>query len=163
MNNDKVIKFYNISDQIIKNCTLAEKKFDNTSPIIIRDESWFRWRLADCPFKTDLLYFENNYEFIVGHIFFQNRVKRLNVIYSNTKNNSEFFSLLVNWSLENQIDYLWYVNSHFNNNNQFQSIFSKTVNFAYNTNDQALLKDLSKGLSNSSGIDSDIDYTSRDN
>ncbi len=41
--------------------------------------------------------------------------------------------------------------------------FNKTINFAYNTNDQALLKDLSRGLSNTSGSDSDIDYISIDN
>jgi len=163
LSNNKAIKFYNISDQIIKNCTLAEKKFDTSSPAIIRDESWFQWRLGECPYKTDLLYFENNDEFIIGHIFFQNRVKRLNIIYSNTKNNSEIFSLLINWSLENQIDYLWYVNSKFNINSHLPSFFNKTINFAYNTNDQELLKDLSRGLSNTSGIDSDIDYISRDN
>ena len=160
LNKNEKINIYKISEQIIKNCVFSEKNLDKFGPNILRDEDWFKWRLLECPYKNDLVYFEDKNEFVVGHIFLQDKIKRLNIIYNNAVNsNSQIFNKVIGWSLENQIDFLWYITAKSSNSNKlFSSVLKKPLNFAYNTNDQSLLNDLSKGLLNTSGIDSDIDY-----
>jgi len=77
---------------------------------------------------------------------------------------SSFFESILKWSIENQIDFLWYLEKE--NSQKSKSIFSnfyeKKLNFAYNTLDSNLSDELKTGFSNPSGIDSDIDYILRD-
>ena len=140
-----------------------KKKKLNTA-FIIRDESWFRWRLIETPYREDIYFFEDGDEFIIGHIFNQDKIKRLNILYTNAANNEEgIFKTVIKWSIENKIDFIWYLNSKFNNSNNIFSIFyKKNINFAFNSSSSDLSQALEKGLVNVQGIDSDIDYTSRD-
>ena len=120
--------------------------------------------MIETPYREDLYFFEDGDEFIIGHIFSQDKIKRLNILYTNTANNEEgIFKTVIKWSIENKIDFIWYLNSKFNNSNNIFSIFyKKNINFAFNSSSSDLSQTLEKGLVNVQGIDSDIDYTSRD-
>ena len=160
----KLIKPEKISTTIIQNLVQSEKEKKLNTAFIIRDESWFRWRLIETPYREDLYFFEDGDEFIIGHIFSQDKIKRLNILYTNTANNEEgIFKTVIKWSIENKIDFIWYLNSKFNNSNNIFSIFyKKNINFAFNSSSSDLSQALEKGLVNAQGIDSDIDYASRD-
>ena len=69
---------------------------------------------------------------------------------------------MIKWSIENNIDYIWYLNSKFKNSSKIFSIFyKKSLNFAFKTSSSDLSQALEKGLINAQGIDSDIDYITR--
>ena len=122
----KLIKPEKISTTIIQNLVQSEKEKKLNTAFIIRDESWFRWRLIETPYREDLYFFEDGDEFIIGHIFNQDKTKRLNILYTNTANNEEgIFKTVIKWSIENKIDFIWYLNSKFNNSNNIFSIFYK--------------------------------------
>ena len=160
----KLIKSEKISDTIIQNLVKLEKEKKLNMAPIIRDESWFRWRLIETPYRDDIYFFEDGGEFIIAHIFNQGKIKRLNILYSNSTNNKEgIFKTVIKWSIENKIDFIWYLNSKFKNSNNFFSIFyEKNLNFAFNSSSSDLSEALDKGLVNAQGIDSDIDYIARD-
>tara|TARA_B100000780_G_C21062615_1_gene427194 strand:- start:240 stop:1241 length:1002 start_codon:yes stop_codon:yes gene_type:complete len=152
-----------ISESIIKNIIKLEKKREPNTVSIVRDENWFRWRLSETPYADDIFFFEDQNEFIIGHVFMQNEIKRLNIIYTNSTNKEEgIFKAVIKWSIENDIDFIWYLTSSFKNSNKLFSIFYKQdLNFAFNTSSFELSLALEKGLSNAQGIDSDIDYIKR--
>ena len=160
----KLIKPEEISTRIIQNLVKSEKEKKLNTASIARDESWFRWRLIENPYRDDIYFFEDGGEFIIAHIFNQGKIKRLNILYSNSTNNKEgIFKTVIKWSIENKIDFIWYLNSKFKNSNNFFSIFyKKNLNFAFNSSSSDLSEALDKGLVNAQGIDSDIDYIARD-
>ena len=159
----KLVKPVKISELIIRNLANLEKEKKLNAAALTRDESWFRWRLIETPYKNDIFFFEEQGEFIIGHVFNQNNIKRLNILYTNSVNNKEsIFRAVIKWSLENKIDFIWYLTSKFTNSNKFFSIFfKKNLNFAFNTSSFDLSQALEKGLVNTQGIDSDIDYIKR--
>ena len=161
---EKLIKSEKITESIIQNLTNLEKKKKLNAAFIVRDERWFRWRLIETPYRNDIYFFENGGEFIIGHIFNQGKIKRLNILYTNSANNEEgIFKIVIKWSIENNIDYIWYLSSKFKNSNKIFSIFyKKNLNFAFKTPSSDLSRALEKGLINAQGIDSDIDYITRD-
>ena len=160
----KLIKSEKISDTIIQNLVKLEKEKKLNMASIIRDESWFRWRLIETPYRDDIYFFEDREEFIIGHIFNQDKIKRLNILYTNSVNNKEgIFRTVIKWSIENKIDFIWHVSSEFKNSNKiFSKFYQKNINFAFNTSNPNLSQALEKGLENAQGIDSDIDYIARD-
>ena len=153
-----------MSKKIIQDLSRIKQKVKENTANIVRDESWLRWRLIETPYKDDIFFFEDNSDFIIGHIFYQNNLKRLNILYSNTLNEEkDIFKKVIKWSLENQIDFIWYITSSSNkSNNLFSRIFKKKLNFAFNSTDPNLMLSLKGGLKNAQGIDSDIDYIMRD-
>ena len=160
----KLIKAQKISKSIIQNLAKLEKEKKHTKPFIVRDEVWFNWRLLETPYADDIFFFEDQSEFAIGHIFNQNKIKRLNILYTNVSSNNEgIFKAIIKWSMENKIDFIWYLNHNYKNNNNLFSIFyKKKINFAFNTSNSGLSLALENGLINSQGIDSDIDYITRE-
>jgi hypothetical protein len=160
----KLIKSQKISDTIIQTLVKLEKEKKLNMASIARDESWFRWRLIETPYRDDIYFFEDGGEFIIGHIFNQDKIKRLNILYTNSANNKEgIFRTVIKWSIENKIDFIWHISSKFkNSNNIFSKFYKKNFNFAFNTSNPNLSQALEKGLVNAQGIDSDIDYITRD-
>ena len=160
--NPKLIENSHIS----KLCILENKRILNKHLFsIVHDEDWFKWRLLDSPYKSNIYIFEKNSDIIIGHIFKYNNSKRFNVLYSyiNDPDNREIYDSIINWSLENKIDYIWYINNQENiffKEREMSSIFlKKKINFACWSSDKTIFSNLAKGLSNSQGFDSDIDST----
>jgi hypothetical protein len=160
----KLIKPEKISKTIIQNFIKFKKEEKSISVYISRDESWFNWRLIESPYKNDIYFFEDNDEFVIGRIFYQNKIKRLNVLYTNAINSEQsIFKLLLKWSIENEIDFIWHItNSSKDSNQLFSTIYKKKMNFAFNTSNIILSQVLEKGLINTQGIDSDIDSIARE-
>jgi len=65
--------------------------------------------------------------------------------------------MIINWSINNNIDLVWAVNKDLEIENIFPKLFSKSINFASWSSDQKIFKIIKKGLCNSQGIDSDVD------
>ena len=152
------------NSDISKLCNLENKKKFNTELFsIIHDEEWFKWRLIDCPFKSNIYLFENNADVIIGNIFNYNKQKRFNIIYSYIDNPVDrgIYDLVIDWSFKNEVDYIWYINNQenvfFKEVEFFNKFFRKKINFACWSDDKNVLSNLKKGLSNSQGCDSDID------
>jgi len=156
----KKIKNYNflntyklIEKNIEKIISLEQIKI-NKSLSICRDENWFKWRLIDYPYFKDLIIFEYEEDVIIARLVIKNNLKKINILLSYGRPNSQIYKLVLVWCIENNIDFIWSVNNH-SCLNKFQSIiFKKKVNFAYNITDNIYFKnniDLR-------AIDSDIEY-----
>ena len=164
LNNQKLINPIKISETLIQDIVNSKENSENTTPNIVRDIGWFRWRLIETPYKNNIYFFENNGEFIIGHVFYQDNLKRLNILYTNIlDSNKDIFEKVIKWSIENQVDFIWHVTTGLKNSNSFFSMFfQKKLNFAFNTSNTVLAVSLEKGFNNVQGIDSDIDYILRD-
>jgi len=156
----KVIEY----KSIIEYCKLEEEsKNKNELFSILRDEKWFKWRLIDCPYSSEIYEFKDNQDILVAHVDTLGNLKRLNILYAyiQNKTNSDIFSLVFNWCLNNNIDFIWSINS--NHNKIFNETFignlflKKSLNFACWAKDNNVFTHLEKGLSNSQGFDSDLE------
>ena len=162
-NQNIFIKPYKISDNYkILNDTFRIKKIEKNIELaeVIRDEKWLHWRLMECPYKKDIYFFEYKNNFAIVHIFFVENIKKLNVlyIYSTDKlQENEIFIQIMNWALNNNIDLVWAVKSKIKSENIFPKFLNKSINFASWSSDEKIFKVLQKGLSDSQGIDSDVD------
>lgn len=152
------------NNHISKLCLMENKKHINKSLFsLVHDENWFKWRLIDSPYKSNIYIFENNLDIIVGNIFKYNKLKRFNILYSyiDNPNDRGIYKSIINWSLNNKIDYIWYINNQdnifFNEKEILPRLLKKKINFACWSKDKEILNNLKKGLSNSQGFDSDID------
>jgi hypothetical protein len=153
-----------ISERLIRELIKPNQKFEKNKATLVRDENWFRWRLIESPYKKDLFFFEENNEFIICHIFKYKNLKRLHILYTNSINREKnIFDTVIKWSIDNQIDFIWYLTFNLkNSNNLFSMFLKKKLNFAFNTSSADLSLSLENGLINAQGIDSDIDYILRD-
>jgi hypothetical protein len=160
----KLIIPVQVSEKLIRELVRTDQEFEKNKATLIRDESWFRWRILETPYSKDILFFEENNQIIIGHVFRYKNIKRLNIIYTNFKNSEKnIFETVVKWSIDNQIDFIWYVTTNIKNSNSlFSMFFKKKLNFAFNTSSSDLSRSLESGLTNAQGIDSDIDYILRD-
>mgnify|MGYP001217693032 FL=1 len=145
-------------------CNLENKKeFNKELFSIVHDEDWFKWRLIECPYKSNIYIFKNDLDVIIANIFEYKNLKRFNILYSyiNDSSNKEIYDLIINWSFKNKIDYVWYINNQdnifFKEKEIISTFFKKKINFACFSQNETILSNLKKGLSNSQGSDSDID------
>ncbi len=149
---------------IIEYCKLEEEnKKKNELFSILRDEKWFKWRFIDCPYSSEIYEFKNNQDRLVAHVDILGKLKRINILYAfiQDKINSDIFPLVFNWCLNNNIDYIWSINSNHNkifNETFIDNLFlKKSLNFACWAEDNNVFTHLEKGLSNSQGFDSDLE------
>ena len=159
----KLIIPVRISETLIRELIRIGQEVEKNKATLVRDESWFRWRLLETPYKKDIIFFEKNNQIIIGHVFKHKNIKRLNILYTNLKNEEKnIFETVVKWSIDNQIDFIWHVTSNTkSSNNLFSMFYKKKLNFAFNTSSSDLFRSLEGGLTNAQGIDSDIDYILR--
>ena len=140
-----------------------EKSLNKDLFSIVHDEEWFKWRIINSPYRKNIYIFRNNSDVIIANIFKYNNYKRLNILYSyiSDPSNDEIYISLINWSLDNKIDYIWYINNQenifFKETEILSKFFEKKINFACWSEDETMLANLKKGLSNAHGSDSDID------
>ena len=137
--------------KIVKNNEFAE---------IIRDEKWLHWRLIECPYKKDIYFFEYKNNFTIVHIFLNENIKKLNILYTYSADKlqeNELFVQIINWSINNNIDLVWAVSRNTDFENIFPKIFNRSLQFASWSSDEKIFKTLQNGLSNLQGIDTDND------
>ena len=47
----------------------------------MRDEKWFEWKFLKCPFKSDILCFEYDSQYVLAFFDKSNKNKKLNILY----------------------------------------------------------------------------------
>ena len=160
----KNLKVNKIDDKIIRDILLFEKKNEaQDSAYILRDEKWFEWKFLKCPFKSDILCFEYDSQYVLAFFDKSNKNKKLNILYTTEKNlqKSKIFKLIQIWGGDNKINLIWYIShSNYSGGEIFSFITKKRINFAFKTKDSILKDNLKKGVLNSQGGDSDIGYLS---
>ena len=160
----KNLRVYKIDDKIIRDILLFEKKNEaQDSAYILRDEKWFEWKFLKCPFKSDILCFEYDSQYVLAFFDKSNKNKKLNILYTTEKNlqKSKIFKLIQIWGGDNKINLIWYIShSNYSGGEIFSFITKKRINFAFKTKDSILKDNLKKGVLNSQGGDSDIGYLS---
>ena len=132
----------------------------NNYPIINRDESWLAWRLMECPYKKDIYFFEYKNSFSIVHIYFANKIKRLNILYTYSTDGSEnvkLYKLITSWAINNNIDFVWAISKNQNLKNIFPKVFYRPLRFASWSSDSEVFNVLKKGFLDLQGIDSDIE------
>ena len=162
---NKDIKPEKISEKNLTNyCEFEEiNKSDNESFKIIRDENWFRWRLLECPYNSEIYEFKFNKDIVICHISKTENLTRLNILYTfiEDQKNNEILNLIYNWCLNNDIDFIWTLNSERNKifkETIFDNLFlKKKINFACWVKDENKFTHLEKGMSNPQGFDSDLE------
>ena len=127
---------------------------------IIRDEKWLHWRLVECPYNDDIFFFEYKNNFAIVHIFVNENVKKINILYSyfvDKSQESELFILIINWAIYNNVDLVWSIRSNQDFENIFPKIYTQPLNFASWSSNKEIFQTLQKGLLDPQAIDSDID------
>ena len=118
------------------------------------------WRLIECPYKKDIYFFEYKNNFTIVHIFLNENIKKLNILYTYSADKlqeNELFVQIINWSINNNIDLVRTVSRNTDLENIFPKIFNKPLQFASWSSDEKIFKTLQNGLSNLQGIDTDND------
>jgi hypothetical protein len=127
---------------------------------INRSKNWFDWRLTQCPYKKDIYFFKYNNNFAIVHIYNAKNIKRLNILftyYTDYSEEDKLYSLIIKWSLDNNIDFIWLISKSKKFYHIFPKIFNKPLRFASWSSDQDISEILKKGLNDLQGIDSDIE------
>tara|TARA_A100000164_G_C21829511_1_gene734557 strand:- start:116 stop:1072 length:957 start_codon:yes stop_codon:yes gene_type:complete len=158
----KNLKIHKIDEKLIRDILPFEKK-NNVQDFacFLRDEKWFEWKFLKCPFKTDILCFDYNSQYVLAFFDKRKKSRRLNILYSTEKSlqKSKIFKLIQIWAGEKNINLIWYVShSKYSGDEIFSFITKKRINFAFKTKDKILNDVLKKGIINSQGGDSDIGY-----
>ena len=114
----------------------------------------------ECPYKKDIYFFEYKNNFAIVHILLTNNIKKLNILYMYSTEETNFNELtiqILNWSVQNNIDVMWAINRDDNLKDIFPKILNKSVQYAAWSSNQEIFDILSKGLLDLQGIDTDID------
>jgi len=153
--------------QILNSYDVIEKSFDLKKDSqnaefakINRDKKWLNWRLIECPYKKNIFFFKYNNNFAIVHIYSIKNIKRLNILYTyytDQPDENKLFSLIIKWSLDNNIDFIWAINKSKNFEHIFPKIFNKPLRFASWSSDRNISEILKKGFNDLQGIDSDIE------
>tara|TARA_B100001057_G_scaffold213911_1_gene214277 strand:- start:2360 stop:3307 length:948 start_codon:yes stop_codon:yes gene_type:complete len=141
----------------IENIVLIEQKnLARKIMGIVRDESWFKWRVLECPYKKNIFIFsyENNY--FITNVKTKNNLKILNLIYSTSPIKDNILKLFNPFIKENKIDCLSYISKEDRININLP--WKKKINFAFFSNHKFVKDDIENYLDDIQYIDSDIDY-----
>tara|TARA_B100000963_G_C22556582_1_gene639315 strand:- start:80 stop:1123 length:1044 start_codon:yes stop_codon:yes gene_type:complete len=160
----KKIRLYKITEnqKILSDIFFSKNKTNKNLDLeIIRDYDWIDWRIFESPFKKNYYFVSIENSFIILSILRNDNKKKLNIIFTNYETEQDKILLnkyIITWSIENNVDIVWL---------QLDNIDSKTINnfypkkfklnFACNSNNISINKNILKDLPNISGLDSDID------
>ena len=142
---------------ISKIVDLNKRKTSNEMIQIVRDESWFKWRIQDCPYKKNLYILSSEEDFYIVNFKVKNNLKVFNIIFSTNKIDEEKINLFEIFSKKNNFDYISYISSEKKITDNFNPL-QKNLNFAFNSNDKSILRLLDEKFKDIQLIDSDIDY-----
>lgn len=141
----------------IKDITLIEQKNLAKKKIgIVRDESWFIWRILECPYKKNIFIFSYKNNYFIVNVKIKNNLKILNLIYSSLTVEDELLKIFNPFVKKNKIDYLNYISREKKMN--FNMPWKKKINFAFFSNEKFIMNDIENDLDDIQYIDSDIDY-----
>ena len=141
-----------------KNRKLPQNAID--FPIIERDESLLNWRLFDCPYSQNIHFFEYKNSFSIVHIYSVKKIRRLNVLFTySTEESEEFklYKLMTKWAIDNNIDFIWAIHKIQDFNGIFPRIHNRPLRFASWSENNSIFKSLENGFFDLQGIDSDIE------
>ena len=143
---------------------LKRKVVEFNSFKFLRDEEWFNWRFVEFPFSENLLVFESNGNYIIGHSIRLKNIKRLHVIfhyYLNTSEEEKIYFLIFKWAVENDFDLIWSCSVNQNLIEKLKTIFPKnlikSMKIASYSSDEEAVKLMNKNFQNIQASDSDID------
>lgn len=142
---------------LTKIVNLSEKKLANQKIAIVRDESWFKWRIIDCPYKKDIFLLSYKNVYLIAHVFKKNNLNILNIIYSTENISPELIKLLSIFAKKNKIDYLAFVEKK----KKFtDGLFpgERKLNFAFYSKVSSTSLKIKEELQDIQYIDSDIDF-----
>ena len=152
---DKNFKlFYEAFKNIENNNNSPDKLF------IDKDESWFNWRLLDCPYKKDLYFLNSDDLFALVHIYNYKNKKRLNILFAFSTQGpreKELFEMIFLWSIDNKIDLIWSTSNNPFIKKNFPNLLKKNMNFASFSFDKEIHNILSQKTLEFNSIDSDIE------
>ena len=96
------LQLKNIDNQTIsKIIENSEKTLSKKIIGIVRDESWFKWRILECPYKKNIYIFTYDGIDIITNIKVKKKFKILNIIYISKPVNFDLKNILV--SLQKKI------------------------------------------------------------
>ena len=143
---------------------LKRKVTDSNSLKFFRDEAWFNWRFVEFPYSENLLVFEFNGNYVIGHTIKLKNIKRLHIIfhyYLDTFEEEKIYYLIFKWAKENNFDLIWSCSSNQNSIEKLAEIFPKrlikTMKIASYSSDEETFKLLNNDFQNIQASDSDID------
>ena len=151
----KIIELNNSNLNKIIDLNNKESSFKLMS--IVRDESWFKWRLIECPYKKNINIFKFKEHFIITHIKIKNNFKILNIIYSSSPVNKKIRNIFLKYSKKNNIDYIAYLTNEKKFSDSFMP-WQKKLNFAFYSDNSTILNTIKEKFDDVQLIDSDIDY-----
>ena len=176
INRLNILKFFNNKD-IIRNVRLlklsenqkilsdiffSKNKINKDLNLeILRDYDWMNWRIFQSPFIKNYYFVLIENSFIILSVLRDGNKKKLNIIFTNYENEQHKTLLnkyIISWSIENNVDIIWLQLDNIDNNTIHHFYPKKfKLNFACNSNDISLSKNILKNLPNIEGLDSDID------
>ena len=135
--------------EVLKDSFKVRKDLYNKQILnVVRNEDWLHWRLIECPYKNNIYFFEYKNNFSIVHIFFDGKIKKLNILYTyytDTSFEEDLLNLIINWAVDNNIDLVWTVSKNTKNKNIFPNLLSKPLNFGYWSSEAIISKLLKNG------------------
>jgi len=123
---------------------------------IVRDESWFKWRISNCPYKKNIFIFSYKNNYFIINVKTKNNLKILNIIYSSLPVENEILKIFNPFIKKNKIDYLSYVSKEKRTNLNLP--WKRKINFAFFSSEKFIMDEVENHLDDIQYIDSDIDY-----
>jgi len=159
----KPYKFKDHSKSVLDN--FLKRKVDDTISLkFFRDEEWFHWRFMEFPYSENLLVFEFNGNYVIGHTIKLKNIYRLHIIFHyflDTSEEEKIYYLIFKWANENNFDLIWSCSVNQNLINKLEEIFPKrfikTIKIASFSSDEKTFKLLNKNYENIQASDSDLD------
>ena len=152
------LQLKNIDNQTIsKIIENSEKTLSQKTIGIVRDESWFKWRILNCPYKKNIYIFTYDGIDIITNIKVKKKFKILNIIYISKPVNFDLKNIFSKFAKKNKIDFLSYISK----SNQVSNIdmpWRKKLNFAFDANDFFIKDLIKKRFEDIQFIDTDIDF-----
>ena len=154
---DKFLEVSMVNNKILSEIIEVNNKISSRVLTgLVRDESWFKWRILECPYIKDIIIFRYKNKYLIGHILKKNSLKRINIIFSTHDMDREMLNLILTWSKKNNIDYLACIAGTKNPLKQ-KIYFKKSVNFSCFSDDESEINNINK-LTDIQYADSDLDF-----
>jgi len=155
---DKYLDVFSVNNKILsKIIEESNKILSKLITGLIRDESWFKWRILDCPYKKDIFIFHYKNKYLIAHILKKKNLKRMNIIFSTHDINKDILSLILTWSKKNNIDYLAYV-ADGKNLIKKKLNFNKSINFSFFSDNKSEINTINNEFTDIQYADSDLDF-----
>lgn len=134
----------------------SEKLLSVKSLGIVRDESWFKWRVLDYPEKKNIFIFSYKETNIITEVKVKNSFKILNIIYVSKPIKIDLSNLFSNFAKRNKINFISFISENKDLFN-FNTPLSRKLNFAFFAEDTSIER-LINDFDNIQYIDSDIGF-----